>query len=365
MKRLLAAALAFLAVSLNVPCLAQSAAGGILASYAIPKTAVRGTGVKLIVYTNSGEAGRKEWLAQRAAKDGFSITVLYGGGSEIVVRLLGEKANPICDVVYGLNSIFWERLKATNLLVPYKVDWAQDVSKGLNDPQGCYYAIAKQAILLAYDKKAFPNGDAPNDWLQLWNDKRYFGKYETQRELGGGTTLCVLAGVLTRYLDPKGDLGVSDEGWNQIKLYFQHGVPSSLENSDLYAEMSDKSNTIKAGQMWSSGVAEREKMYGIDSGYAVPKIGIPYVTEAVGVINKKDSRTRDEAVRFADWLGSAQIQAEWTLKFGGMPANTVAARVADKRQAEMCSIPAQDIKWDVVSKYIDKWCEKIMLEYMP
>jgi iron(III) transport system substrate-binding protein len=366
MKRRLSVFLCLMLASVAVVAgFAQANAADPLAAYGIPKTKARGTGVKLVIYTNSGEEGRSEWLTQRAAQDGFSITVLHGGGSEITERILAESANPICDAVYGLNAILWARLKAANLLVPYKVDWANEVSKGLNDPEGYYYGTAKQAILLVYDKSAFAKGEAPNDWLQLWNDKRYFGKYETQPDLGGGTTRCVIASVLTRYLDPKGELYVSPKGWEQMKLYYEHGVMAPLQNADLYAEMADKNNTIKAGQMWSSGVVEREKMYGIDSGYATPKVGIPYVTEGVGVMGKKSDQTTKEAIRFANWLGSAQIQAEWALKFGGMPANTVAARVADKRQVAMCSIPAQDMKWDIVAKYIDKWVEKIMLEYMP
>ena len=43
---------------------------------------VKGTGVQLTVYTNSGNSGRKEWLIERAAKDGFNLAVLEEGFKE-------------------------------------------------------------------------------------------------------------------------------------------------------------------------------------------------------------------------------------------------------------------------------------------
>ena len=73
----------------------------------------------------------------------------------------------------------------------------------------------------------------------------------------------------------------------------------------------------------------------------------------------------DEALKFVEWFGSAQIQGEWCEKFGTMPANEIAAAKADAVQQDLCSIPAQDIDWAVVAANIDAWCEKIMLEYMP
>ena len=43
----------------------------------------------------------------------------------------------------------------------------------------------------------------------------------------------VLAGILTRFTDPNGDLGISEEGWNNIAEYYKHGVPNE-SGVDLY-----------------------------------------------------------------------------------------------------------------------------------
>ena len=264
---------------------------------------VKGTGVPLTVYTNSGNSGRKEWLIERAKQDGFELAVLEEGAGAVQQRIIGEAANPIADVVYGLNAIIWNDLISRDLLVSYDApSWAAEVSEGLNDPNGYYYAIVKQAIVLAYDKNQVSEEDAPTDWTDLWTNEKFFGKYEASGRLTAGTTRNVIAGILSRYSDPNGELGVSDEGWEAIAAYYQHGVPNE-EGVDSYAQIANPN--------------------------------------------------------------SAQIQGEWAEKFGTMPANEIAAEKADPFQRELCSIPAQNIDWALVAKNIDAWCEKITLEYLP
>ena len=324
---------------------------------------VKGTGVPLTVYTNSGNSGRKEWLIERAKQDGFELAVLEEGAGAVQQRIIGEAANPIADVVYGLNAIIWNDLISRDLLVSYDApSWAAEVSEGLNDPNGYYYAIVKQAIVLAYDKNQVSEEDAPTDWTDLWTNEKFFGKYEASGRLTAGTTRNVIAGILSRYSDPNGELGVSDEGWEAIAAYYQHGVPNE-EGVDSYAQIANPNSPVLMCQMWSSGVIQYDEMYGTSTGVVKPEVGIPYAVEGIVIIN--GTKNMEEALRFVEWFGSAQIQGEWAEKFGTMPANEIAAEKADPFQRELCSIPAQNIDWALVAKNIDAWCEKITLEYLP
>ena len=201
---------------------------------------VRGTGTPLTVYTNSGSSGRAEWLAERAKQDGYELAMLSEGAGAVQQRIIGEAANPIADVVFGLNAIIWNDLIARDLLIPYEApSWAAEVSEGLNDPNGYYYAIVKQAIVLAYDKNQVSEEDAPKDWPDLWTNEKFYGKYEASGKLTTGTTRNVVAGILTRYADPDGDLGISDEGWAAIQAYYAHGVPNE-EGLDTYARIANR-----------------------------------------------------------------------------------------------------------------------------
>ncbi|MBQ0134158.1 MAG: extracellular solute-binding protein [Clostridiales bacterium] len=329
-------------------------------------TETLGTGVELTVYTNSGSSGRDAWLTERAAKEGFKVVVLEDGAGAIQQRLIGEAANPIADVVYGLNAIIWNDLISRDILVAYDApSWASEVSEGLNNADGYYYAIVKQAIVLAYDAAKLSPEEAPKDWPDLWENEAFHGIYRVEEKLTGGTTRNVLAGILCRYLDPNGELGVSEEGWAAIEKFFQYGVVAESE-TNLYQEMVDETKPTIMGQMWSSGVVQYDNEFGTTSGWAIPEVGVPYAVEGIGLVNgvQNDEAKYAEALRFIEWFGSAEIQGEWAEQFGTMPANEKAAEKADAVQAEICSIPAQDIDWAVVAANIDDWCEKITLEYM-
>lgn len=293
----------------------------------------KGTGVTLNIYTNSGADGRGEWLTERAAKDGFKVQVVDAGAADTQNRLLAEKASPIADVVYGLN-----------------------------DDEGYYHAIVKQAILLVYDQNQLTEDQAPTDWPDLWTKPEFDKKYEYLTSLGGGTVRNVIAGILTRYADPNGDLGIAKEGWDAIAEYYKHGVPNE-SGVDLYAQIASENSTVVCGQMWSSGVESRDEQYGVKTGYAIPDIGVPYAVEGVAIVN--GTKNEEEAQRFVNWFGSAQVQGEWAETFSTLPANTNAVGKANEFNQTIAELPAQQIDWALVAQNIDAWCEKIMLEYMP
>ena len=324
-------------------------------------TLPQGTGETLTIYSNSVSDGRGDWLVERAARDGFKIQYVDAGAADAQARLIAEKNAPVADLVFGLNAIIWESLIAEDVLLPYVPVWAGEVSEGLNNPDGYYHAIVKQAILLVYDKNQVTEDEAPKDWLDLWNDEKYYNTYEFHRSLGGGTVRNVLAGILARFTDPAGELGISEEGWNQIAAYYEHGTGSE-SGVDVYAQFVNPDSTVVSGQMWSSGIETRDEQYGTKTGIVVPEIGVPYAVEGVAIV--KGTGHEEEAKRFVDWFGSAAIQGEWAEEFSTLPANEQAVDKANEFNRYIATIPAQDIDWALVARNIDAWCEKIELTYM-
>lgn len=316
----------------------------------------------LTIYTNSGSDGRGEWLEEKAKEAGFDIQFIDAGAAETQSRLIAEKNAPVADVVFGLNSIIWSSLKSEDILTEYVPKWAGEVESELNDPDGFYHATVKQAILLCYDENQISEEEAPKDWPDLWQKEEFHGKYEYLTGLSGGTVRNVLAGILTRYADPEGELGISDEGWKEIESYYKNGSPNE-SGVDLYARIADTNNPIICGQMWSSGIESRDEQYGTKTAYAVPEVGVPYAVEAIGIVN--GTKKLDEAKEFVDWFGSAEVQGQWAEEFSTLPANEKAVDKANEFNQEIAKIPAQDIDWDLVAENIDAWCEKIILEYMP
>jgi len=325
-----------------------------------PVVGPQGTGVPIVIYSNSFTDERLEWLTDRAAQDGFVIQGVAAGGGATADRLIAEKHNPIADVVFGLNIFLWQSLIDNDVIVPYVPAWANEIPPGLNNPHGYFHALVIQAILLAYDTAV--NAPPPTDWLDLWTNPIYHGHYQFETALTGGTTRMVIAGILARFIDPNGHMGISDEGWRNIEAYYENGFPN-FDGVDLYARMADPDSPVYMGQIWHAGIPMREEEHGLKTHWPVPSVGVPFVVEGIAEI--KGANNPEEARLFIEWFGSAQIQIEWQERFDSLPANVFATNNLDEFQHTISALPIQDIDWDYVAEHFDRWAEHIMLTYMP
>lgn len=315
---------------------------------------------RLVIYSNSTSDGRGDWLKEKAAEAGFKIDIVEGGGGDIENRLVSEKNNPIADVVFGPNTMQFEKFKENDLLEQFVPSWAGEVSEGLNDVDGYYHSIVKQAILLIYNTELYNEETAPKDWTDLWTNKEFKNKYQVEPSLDGGTTRVVLAGILSRYRDDNGELGISKEGWKAVEEYYKNGV-ARIDGEDFYANL--VSGKAPMCQIWSSGIASREKQYGVKAGLVNPEIGVPYVVEQIGIV--KGSKNVETAKEFIEWFGTAEIQGEWAQEFDSMPANEKAMDKASEQSKYINeNYKAQDLDWTFIAKNMDAWAQKIELEYM-
>lgn len=311
----------------------------------------------LVVYSNSLSDGRSDWLSDKAEENGFDVEFVDLGGGDIQDRLVAEKQNTIADVVFGLNNVYFENLKSEGVLESYTPQWSDKVEPGVGDDEQ-YWPIVQEPIMLVYNNEAYSDREAPKDWPDLWENEKFHERYETPSELGGATTQMVIAGILGRYLDDSGDLGVSDEGWSAIEKYFKYGS-SSVKGTDLFARMMN--GDVDAGQMWLAGKASREKEYGISTTAAHPKVGVPMATQHIAKVKGSDNPKADE---FIDWFGSAEVQSEWSNEFFTAPTNKDALETANQDAVKQTdSFEAQDIDWNVVAEHLPEWIEKIELDY--
>jgi len=320
--------------------------------------AVSTSGETLIVYTNSGSDGRGDWLVERAAEAGFQMEYVHLGGGDLTNRLIAEKNNQIADLVFGLNAVEYEKLKNEELLMQYEPVWASEVNMAYGDPEGYYYPIVVQPLLLVYNPEFVAPEDVPTDWTDL-TDPKYQDRYMILG-LGGGTSRTILSSIAVRYADPEGVYGVSDEGWEVIKGFIQ--------NSHIAVEGEDWWGNAITGErpmfmMWGSGYLQNEAELGVDFEFMTPEIGVPFVVEQVAIF--KNSDQVDLALEFADWFGSAEIQSEWSAQFGSTPAHPDAlANASPEVQELMAAVTPQEIDWGFMTENVDKWVEKCELEYV-
>jgi iron(III) transport system substrate-binding protein len=341
--------------------LALTACGSSADSGAEDPAASPASGDTLIVYTNSNGDGRGDWVTAEAAKAGFDIQIVGLGGADLANRVIAEKNNPVGDVVFGLNNMFFENLKAEDAITAYTPAWSGEVDQASGDPDdGAYWPLVEQAIVTVHDSAQTSGGDVPEDVTDLYSSD-YEGQYEVNTRLGEATPQLILAGLLAPYEDEDGDLGISDEGWKAVEDYFANGSPA-VEGTDLYARLSR--GEVAFGTLPSSGIAARDEQYGTTTEVVPAKAGVPFVTEQIAEIagTKKEERAR----AFIDWFGGADVQGAFAEQFSSYPVNTVAREKALPAVTELIeSLEKQDIDYASVRESIADWVEKTELEYLP
>lgn len=312
-------------------------------------------GGKLIIYTNSGSDGRDAWIEERAMEDGYDIEVVQISGGDLANRIVSEKNNVQADIVFGLNNVEYEKLKAENTMEKWKPDWADKVDLSLGDPDGYFYPLVIQPLVNIMNKDLT---NAPQDYTDLLSEE-WTDKY-TILGFGGGTSRTMLAGLLVRYADPDGELGISDEGWDIVKKWVQNGHIEEA-GEDIVGAVIDGSRPIS--EMWGSGVLQNEAERDTEFQIMSPEVGVPYVTEQVAILKGRDNT--EKAIEFANWFGSAEIQAEWMNEFGTIPCNEDAfAQASDDIKEFVGSVHQQDIDWAFVAENLDAWVEKVELEFV-
>ena len=311
----------------------------------------------VILYSNAISGGRGDWIIEHAREAGFDVQTVDAGGVDIANRLLAEANNPQADVVFGLNQMLWFDLVKQDIFTPYVPAWADEVPSELHEANQYYHAVALVINLIAYDLDQIDPADAPTDWLDVW--RNFEGRYALPNSLGGSTIQMHLAGILTRYLDEDGTLGISDEGWAEIEAKFSNGVPT---DDDLFSEWINPANEVAISQIWHMGVAPREADFGVTAGLVVPAIGVPVSVEGLALVN--GANHPEAGKRFIDWFGSAEVMNAFALEFNYLPANPNALNDLPDFTIEMAGLPSQDINWEIIAERMPSWVEHIYLNYL-
>lgn len=314
----------------------------------------------LIVYSNSVSDGRGDWLTKKAAEAGFELKIVEAGGGDLLNRLVSEKNNPLADVVFGLNQMNFETLKTNDLLVPFEPEWTAETPKGSSDKDNFYHPLVEQRIFMIYNKDVYTEETAPKDWTDLIGNEEFKGKYHVPGDLGGGTNRSVIYGMLMRHVDKNGDLGISEEGWKEIGVFFDNGYKTS-EGEDANANLA--SGKVPISFTYSSGLPGIEEEFGFEAGIVSPEVGVPTTVEQVGIINKGKDQDTAVAEEFINWFGSAEVQGAWAEQFGSLPVNTKAVEKASDKMKQIGEITTiQEMDYTFIAEHIDDWVEKIELE---
>lgn len=294
------------------------------------------------IYSNSNSTERATWLTNAAKEEGFTISMDDNSvisGDTAAIQAANE--NKDGDIMFGLNETRWSQVvngTYENLsLVDWTPTWAGDV--GAYKYDGKAYGLVIQNVLMLYRTDDKGTAGKPLSF-EHWSDIVDCGyTWYRQGKVGGTTNANINSAMLYSFVDPASPAGgISIDGWKKLWKYCANGVfagdsygfdplnrgdvqVSTFYSSSLYGKIDAAAESSKVPL---KGTMTPENWALVDI-----KDGTYYIAEYIGVLDKKDrTPEQTEAVKaFAEWFGSADIQAQWGEEFDSYPCNEKSAAI--------------------------------------
>ena len=317
------------------------------------------TGEKIVVATNNAANGRDVWLRDHAEEAGFNIEIVQLGGGDVTARVISEVNNPTLNVVWGPSEDQFTSMIDAGALAKFEPEWSEEV-KGISEENGYSWPYEIQPKLLVCNPDVYTEETAPKSYQDLWEKEEYHGKYAVPTSFDGNTNRAIIGGILGQYLDENGDLGVSDEGWEAITKYFEYGYKTP-DGEDDFGNMA--SGKVPITFTFASGLKDKCESFDIEPVIIYTEGGEPTNTNQIGVVANKNQEVVEESMRFANWLGSADVIGAYASDNGNIVANKSAEdqMVPIAKEVKENYTP-EDVDWTYINSMMDDWVAKIQLE---
>ena len=302
------------------------------------------SGYTIRIYSNSNSTERTTWLINEAKEAGFSISIDDNSvisGDTAAVQAANEKKDG--DLIFGLNETRWGQLidgQYENLsLIDWTPSWADQVGEYKYDGQA--YGLVIQNVLMLYRNDEFgTNGEELH--FDHWADVVNSGySWYRQNKIGGTTNANINSAILYAFTDPESPAGgISVDGWKALWKFCADGKSGGddykygfdpLNKGDV--AISEFYSSALYGKIDAAAEGSEHPLIGAlePENWALVDIadGTYYIAEYIGILDKA-GRTEEEteAVKaFADWFGSAEVQAAWAEEFDSVPCNAEAVEL--------------------------------------
>ena len=294
------------------------------------------SGYTIRIYSNSNSTERATWLKNAAMEAGFTISmddnsVISGD----VAAIQAANENKDGDILFGLNETRWSQVvngTYENLkLVDWTPSWAAEV--GAYAYPGQAYGLVIQNILMLYrnddlgtkgEKLSFRNWADIVDCGYTWY---------RQGKVGGTTNSNINNAMLYAFVDPASPAGgISIDGWKMLWKYCADGVFAGdsygfdpLNRGDVQVSTFYSSSLYGKIDAAAEGSANPLKGTMEPENWALVDIedGTYYIAEYLGILDKA-GRTAEQTqavTAFAEWFGSAEVQATWGEEFDSFPCS--------------------------------------------
>lgn len=294
------------------------------------------------IYSNSNSTERTTWLINEAKEAGFNISIDDNSvisGDTAAIQAANE--NKDGDLIFGLNETRWSQLvdgTYENLkIMDWTPSWSGDVGEYVY-PGKAYGLVIQNVLMLYRNDELGTNGTELH--FDHWADIVNCGySWYRQNKVGGTTNANINSAMLYAFVDPASPAGgISIDGWKTLWKYCAEGKSGGddykygfdpLNKGDV--QVSTFYSSSLYGKIDAAGESSDKPLKGTMSpenwNLVDIKDGTYYIAEYIGILDKAGRTPEQTAAveEFAEWFGSAEIQAAWGEEFDSYPCNTKAA----------------------------------------
>ena len=296
------------------------------------------------IYSNSNSTERTTWLIAEAKEAGFNISIddnAVISGDTAAIQAANE--NKDGDLIFGLNETRWSQLVGgtyENLsILDWTPSWSGDVGEYVY-PNKAYGLVIQNVLMLYRNDELGTNGQELH--FDHWADIVDCGySWYRQNKVGGTTNANINSAMLYAFTDPASPAGgISVDGWKTLWKYCAEGKSGGddykygfdpLNKGDV--QVSTFYSSSLYGKIDAAGESSKNPLKGTmqPENWALVDIadGTYYIAEYIGILDKAGRSPEQTAavMEFAEWFGSAEVQAAWGEEFDSYPCNTEAADI--------------------------------------
>jgi iron(III) transport system substrate-binding protein len=286
--------------------------------------------------------------AFEAQRPDIDVRWLDMGSQEILDRVRFERVNPQADVWFGGPTTTFDLGVRDSLLQAYRPAWADRVGPNGIGPHDLYWPVYRTPAVIAYNNKAVPAAEAPQDWDDVLAP-RWHDKIVIRDPMASGTMRAIWGLVLVRSIRETGDTA---QGMAWLRRLDAGTKTYALNPAILDAKLARAEGLVT---LWDLPDILIGRSKGLPFGYTFPRSGTVVIDDAIALV--RGGRHPAAAKAFIDFVGGIEAQllaAERVFRLPArhdLPTNRVPAWVAEV-EAEMIVAP---MDWQLLAERGTAW----------
>lgn len=303
---------------------------------------------ELVFYASWSEDRVNPLVQGFTEKTGIEVSVVTGGTSELINRIVAEAENPLGDVLWGGTCTSY--IPIEDYLESYDSTEIDALEASCIDDNHKWYGFSIEPMVVIYNTKLVTGDDIPTGWADMI-DPKWSGKIAVVDPTKSSGAFGTMMAIMTAY-------GLDDgKGYEYIDKLIENTEGNILTSSSLSYK------TVADGEFMLGLTGEESALKyikdGADLGMVYPEEGTDAIVSPIAII--KDGPNAKSAQLFLDYMLSVEVQGQ--LESWGIRSARTDISETDENlpPLEEINILEMDNDWIVEhgDEFKDYWKDKV------